>query len=73
MNAKTGRSRQQIGPVHASVVSVHRAGPVEIGGSGVLINNRVVLPPSAPMKKSSTPYYVTLADDDDGNGDVRTL
>lgn len=73
--------RQQIGglqqqqQVHASVVSVHRAVPVEItcnsesprGGSGVLINNRVVLPPIAPHKKSSsTPYYVTLADDEEG-------
>ncbi len=77
LNAKTARARQIIGPVHASVVSVHRAVPVEIScnesgrggsgsGSGVLINNRVVLPPTGPHKKSSNSYYVTLADDEEG-------
>jgi hypothetical protein len=50
--------------VHASVVSVHRAVPVEIGSSGVLINNRVVLPPTAPLKKPA--YYVTVPDNDEG-------
>ena len=64
------QQQQQHQQVHASVVSVHRAVPVEIScnesprvSSGVLINNRVVLPPSAPHKKS---YYVTLADDEEG-------
>ena len=68
-----------MGPVHASVVSVHRAVPVEIGGcgSGVLINNRVVLPPTAPIKKTSTvaatpSYYVSsLPDDEEGKGSFR--